>query len=155
MTITTEIVNFHKLNVLGIPCKGLTNMSDKVGNAVKELMEYTKDIKTWNGKPWFGVFQPCPEEVENEELMYFVCIETEGAIEQGNYPKELQQITIPEQRYLVIHKGKDDSIKDVYGGLHNFLKERNVSQNSASHCYILEFAVDESWESVQVYVPIT
>jgi len=154
LTITTEVVNLAKLNALGIPCKGLTNMGGKVGNTVKELMEYVKDVKTWNGKPWFGVFQPCPEEVENEELIYFVCIETEELFEQGNYPWELQQITIPEQRYMVIHKDKDDSIKDVYGGLNNFLIERNELQNSESHCYILEFPVDELWESVQVYVPI-
>jgi len=154
LTITTEVVNFKKLNILGIPCKGLMNMGDKVGNAVIELMEYVKDVKRWNGKSWFGVFQPCPVEVENEELIYFVCIETEGTIEQGNYPVELQQITIPAQRYLVIHKGKNDSIKDVYGRLDNFFIERNELQNSESHCYILEFPVDESWESVHVYVPI-
>ena len=93
-------------------------------------------------------------EVENEELIYFVCIETDGAIELGNYPMELQQITISEQRYMVINKGKDDSIKDVYGGLNNFLIERNELQNSESYCYILEFPVDELWESVQVYVPV-
>ncbi|WP_010275734.1 GyrI-like domain-containing protein [Paenibacillus senegalensis] len=154
MAITTEIVNFKELNVLGIPCKGLTNMGDKVGNAVKELMKYVQEIKTFKGKPWFGVFQPCPEEVENEELIYFVCVEIEEALEQGSYPKELQQITIPEQRYMVIHKEKNDSIKEVYGKLNNLLVERNELQNSESHCYILEFPVDESWESVQVFVPI-
>lgn len=106
LAISTEIVNFKEMNIVGIPCKGLTNMGDKVGHAVKELMSYVQDIKTWNGKPWFGVFQPCPKEVENEELIYFVCVETEGALEQGSYPKVLQQITIPEQRYMVIHKKK-------------------------------------------------
>lgn len=154
MAITTEIVNFKELNVLGIPCKGLTNMGDKVGNAVKELMKYVQEIKTLKGKPWFGVFQPCPEEVENEELIYFVCVEIEEALEQRSYPKELQQITIPEQRYMVIHKEKNDSIKEVYGKLNNLLVERNELQNSESHCYILEFPVDESWESIQVYVPV-
>ena len=154
MTITTEIVNFKKLNILGMPCKGLTNMGDKVRNAEKELLDYVKDLKTWNGKPWFGVFQPCPEEVENEELIYFVCIETEGLIEQGSYPEELQQITIPEQRYMLIHKEKDDSIKEVYSQLNRLLIERNELQNSENHCYILEFPVDQSWESVQIYVPV-
>lgn len=129
-------------------------MGDKVGKAVKELMEYVKDVKSWNGKPWFGIFQPCPKEVENEELIYYVCIETVGLTEQLSYPKELQQITIHEQRYMVIQKGKDDSIKDVYGGLDNFLIESNEIQNSESHSYILEFPADELWESVHVYIPL-
>jgi len=32
-TISTEIVHLKRVNILGIPCTGLTNMGDKVWNA--------------------------------------------------------------------------------------------------------------------------
>ena len=142
------------MKILGIPCIGLNNMGEKVGKAVKELMELCQGLKSWNGKPWFGIFQPCPEEIENEELIYYVCIEVDSFNDNEEYPKGLSQVHILEQKYLVIQKGKEDSIRDVYRNLSSLLQENKKTQKMDHESYIIEIPEDEGWESVKVYVPI-
>lgn len=151
MAITEQLENYKELRLAGIPCKGLNGMSGKVGIAVPKIMKIAQQLKSWNGKHWIGVFQPCPTELEAEELVYYVSIEISN---EEPIPEGAEYISIPAQRYMVIHKEKEDSIKTVYAKISHFLNDYGVVQNDDKYSYIMEIPCDELWESVQVYVPI-